>query len=1216
MDDKMIFAVLGIEETKDENLIQSAYRMKLADNNPEDNPEGFRRLREAYEQALDFARRKEETDTQEPDNSLVGCWLQRVDTVYKHLSSRLDETKWQELLKEDICLDLEYAEEAKWRLFHYLADNFQLPADIYRVLDAFYGIAQQENDFKEHLPVPFVDYMLRKISDMEGVRDFPYQWIEGADDADYDQFQSRLYELEEYVAQKRKDEARQEVTVMEGLAIDHPYYRLAKAQLAVLEKDFETAQQMAEELLPDYPQNAKIQVLSAEVLYSCGKKDAAAAEFERIAENLGNIFLAEKYLALYEWERQNIAEAITHCLNALRSAGDEQLEALLPQMDNAYIASLKDGIENGTLSNKDAGRLMVSYVRTERAKEGLEFLNQYPHYIGELKRGHQYLAMLYYYDKQFEACIRESAVWRENVQKELSQKQQEPETEDAAMQAEQSAEDGEWTMAELKTSISLSFSYEGKSYMTLAVEKEEDNGFDALQFYKKQAAEAEKNGDKEVKTSKKEEDAFSRISEEGYEKSTASRNEIRILYEQAKYAFEQAKAYEPEYLNCRQDLLDTLIHLEDYTQAVEEADQILDINGTWFPAIAQKQKACYELNRAQEVIDLFYRAKEVYAEYYQIYELAARIFQEYRQLQDAENILKQAQEAQVKSYTLQVLELHGQRLHVQNEESSDVEWFELYKKASGMMSAFLREDVHKDVVAELYYELAIIEDNQLYEQFRHPGKAEEYIKRAVAIRDYTPYYYTAGFIVHRARQYKEALKYYEEYDRRSPGSESVKINMGRCCNGIGDWQKALDVCKDALAINPQNDEANRLIANIYKEQAREQRLPSLYYKALQYMSAQIQVEPDAAHNYISRSNIYKELNMWDEAIADIEKALSIDKKNPYALNIKGKLLFYTGKYQQALYYYKKAIDNLDNVAQDGWGMYTNAAKCCQKMGDYKQAIEWYEKGIKIFSGTDLKDYYMDMAAMFINMEQYSNACMIYDQAKKRKLIKEEEYRLKCLQAMEAESSTLYEARDLQMELQVMAGPNCSIAVLEELSDVQYYYVQDFEKGLQTKEQIMDKLKEQDADWFDHKEKIIERMKLYRDMGRQQDTVYWAQIYVSMLKKHYHVDTIEEAIEQYVADPKCGMSNLCSVISYFVSIGNMQQAANYVSRLEGTPLCRDCVRKGCAEYFEVLGEYYEALGNFEQAYENYRKGFIKDRGLGMCRLKTEQLGSKLGVNQKE
>lgn len=56
MDFNTAFAVLGIEPVKDENLIRSAYCAALPANNPEENPEGFKLLRKAYECAIDYSR--------------------------------------------------------------------------------------------------------------------------------------------------------------------------------------------------------------------------------------------------------------------------------------------------------------------------------------------------------------------------------------------------------------------------------------------------------------------------------------------------------------------------------------------------------------------------------------------------------------------------------------------------------------------------------------------------------------------------------------------------------------------------------------------------------------------------------------------------------------------------------------------------------------------------------------------------------------------------------------------------------------------------------------------------------------------------------------------------------------------------------------------------------------------------------------------------------
>lgn len=52
-----IWSVLGIEPTNDEREVRRAYARRLKEVHPEDDPDGFKALREAYERALDMARR-------------------------------------------------------------------------------------------------------------------------------------------------------------------------------------------------------------------------------------------------------------------------------------------------------------------------------------------------------------------------------------------------------------------------------------------------------------------------------------------------------------------------------------------------------------------------------------------------------------------------------------------------------------------------------------------------------------------------------------------------------------------------------------------------------------------------------------------------------------------------------------------------------------------------------------------------------------------------------------------------------------------------------------------------------------------------------------------------------------------------------------------------------------------------------------------------------
>ena len=64
MDEKEVWKVLGIEKTADEAVIRDAYRQALLHTNPEDDPEGFKALRVAYERATEIAAHAGDEDTE------------------------------------------------------------------------------------------------------------------------------------------------------------------------------------------------------------------------------------------------------------------------------------------------------------------------------------------------------------------------------------------------------------------------------------------------------------------------------------------------------------------------------------------------------------------------------------------------------------------------------------------------------------------------------------------------------------------------------------------------------------------------------------------------------------------------------------------------------------------------------------------------------------------------------------------------------------------------------------------------------------------------------------------------------------------------------------------------------------------------------------------------------------------------------------------------
>ena len=92
-----VFQILGIEQTKDERALKNAYRDKLAVTNPEDDPEGFKRLRMAYEEACRYAGTPdaEENEEAEPtleDDTPAGQWVRGVRKVYENIT---DAVMWK-----------------------------------------------------------------------------------------------------------------------------------------------------------------------------------------------------------------------------------------------------------------------------------------------------------------------------------------------------------------------------------------------------------------------------------------------------------------------------------------------------------------------------------------------------------------------------------------------------------------------------------------------------------------------------------------------------------------------------------------------------------------------------------------------------------------------------------------------------------------------------------------------------------------------------------------------------------------------------------------------------------------------------------------------------------------------------------------------------------------------------------------------------------------
>lgn len=148
MDIREIWGILGIQETKNEEEIKEAYRDKIVHVNPEDDAEGFMRLRSAYEMAIRYINEPDQEATGSAKND-VDSWIDRVNAVYSSLEKRRKEEYWEELFKDDICTGLDTSTEAREKLLVFLMDNHYLPQKVWILIEKEFDIIADKEQLYE-----------------------------------------------------------------------------------------------------------------------------------------------------------------------------------------------------------------------------------------------------------------------------------------------------------------------------------------------------------------------------------------------------------------------------------------------------------------------------------------------------------------------------------------------------------------------------------------------------------------------------------------------------------------------------------------------------------------------------------------------------------------------------------------------------------------------------------------------------------------------------------------------------------------------------------------------------------------------------------------------------------------------------------------------------------------------------------------------------------
>lgn len=940
MDENISFSVLEIEKTKDKNAIRNAYRRLLVNTNPEDDPEGFKRLRTAYETANAYAERQEEEE-QEP-RTPVEKWMTRVEKVYGSLRKRLDSDCWKELLSDEVCLALDTGTEARDALLAFLSEHYRIRTDIWRLVDEVFQIQADEGELREKFYPNFIDFILNQCRNWD---DFPYEWFEGEDTADYDTFLYHYYELCSQNDRRDVDGAARSLETLLAMPIRHPYLVLEQARCAKNCGRASEGAELVRELQKRYGEDLRIQVFGGEVFWEAGDRTASAECFQKVLKEIPDHYMANKYLALYHQVCGEYEKAKKYCVEALRlSSQEEVLLECMRGINRELIRLYRGKLANGEISGRGILDLGWCYLQNEEAEKGMELLKERSFEEAEEAEYHNLLSKCCFVEQRYQEAAKEalqSAFCMERMEEKEKAVSAEPEQAEAAEEKKR-----------IPGRIAGACKIAAQSFHMLA-------------------------------------------------RNCADDQEKERLFEKALQAIDAALVRQPDSRECRMEKVQLFLEQKRFEEASAVCDEMIAEDEGDFYAYVLRQKCAYELFDGQRVVDDFYQARAIYQGHAPIYELAADVFIRYGQYEDAKGILAQAEEAEVSSPRLDLL-----GLMILRESAGEAEEIRMALDEARKLEEKFQE--HAEQVTDENRAELFCEFSRCLRGLERQKEALEYIEKALKTHEDKLYHWIRANTLYDLKRYEEAREEYQICVREYGDNEMVYENLARCCESAGNWQEAIEYYKKALELNPENPRINGNLADIYMEQLTVTGDVAYYEEALPYADRQVELTPEAYY-YIERGLLHMEAGVLDKAEEDFRMAARLEPDNTYAYNNWGCVYKNQDNYEKAMELFRKSIEVMGDRPEtviaysnlgsccERMGKLEQAAEWYQKGMELfpeqrsicRDLIRIYRKMDKLYHALSMaENYYMketpryclEAGEIYAQMKDYDQAFTMYTHA--------------------------------------------------------------------------------------------------------------------------------------------------------------------------------------------------------------------------------------------
>lgn len=364
------YEILGISPTKDVKEIRKAYSKLLTQYSPEKDPEGFQRLRAAYEEAAAKAR-EDETNTKEL--SPVDKFMADFEAIYKCFEKRLDIGCWRELLESDICCQIDTSKEVSKRILNFIMTNYNFPWEIWSLFNEHFSWASKKDTLYNEYPRNFIDFVVYKIN---SPGTFDYEYLRNCSDNRQDEFILEFRKITDAIESFDLYTAAKSIKAAQEICHDHPNLQILNGRYLALCCQMEKAEKVYTDYISSYGGDVDSYFFRGELYFRVGRLEEAFRDYRSALDikpsSSGVLYsLGKCSMCLEKYE-----DAVDYFEKFYKVSANQEIRTMLNSAYNFYIDKLTEETAQNSLDSQVKYKLAEAYFKTSRYDESCSLLNE------------------------------------------------------------------------------------------------------------------------------------------------------------------------------------------------------------------------------------------------------------------------------------------------------------------------------------------------------------------------------------------------------------------------------------------------------------------------------------------------------------------------------------------------------------------------------------------------------------------------------------------------------------------------------------------------------------------------------------------------------------------------------------------------------------------------------------------------------------------------